>query len=44
MNKGYIQIFMLASIVMLASCGNKIPLTLPESTYNIIESNEWYLR
>ena len=42
MNKGYIQIFILASIVMLTSCGNKMPLTLPESTRNIIESNDWH--
>ena len=44
MNKGYIQIFILASIVILTSCGNKLPLTLPESTHNIIESNDWYSR
>ena len=44
MNKGYIQIFILASIAMLTSCGNKIPLTLPESTHNIIESNDWHSR
>ena len=44
MNKGYIQIFILASIVILTSCGNKMPLTLPESTPNIIESNDWYSR
>ena len=44
MNKGYIQIFVLASIVILTSCGNKRPLTTPESAHNIIESNDWYSR
>ena len=44
MNKGYIQIFILASIAMLSSCGIKMPLTLPDSSHNIIESNDWYSR